>query len=73
VVNVGDLAAFPGTTVNLKTLIEAGYVRGSVRKVKILGEGELKKALTVEGVEVSASAKAKIEAAKGTVANKNNG
>jgi len=59
-----------GATVSPKTLVAAGVV-SSVRKraplVKILATGELTKALTVEGCEVSATAKAKIEAAGGKV------
>jgi len=59
-----------GATVSPKTLVAAGVV-ASVRKrapmVKILATGALTKALTVEGCEVSATAKAKIEAAGGKV------
>jgi large subunit ribosomal protein L15 len=57
-------------TVTPKTLVAAGVI-SAVRKraplVKILGTGEITKALTIEGCAVSASAKAKIEAAGGKV------
>ncbi|MCA9367771.1 50S ribosomal protein L15 [Candidatus Kaiserbacteria bacterium] len=72
-VNVAALeAAFEaGATVSPKTLVAAGVVATKAKKapiVKILGVGELSKKLSVEGCAVSASAKAKIEAAGGSVA-----
>ncbi len=42
-------------------------IRGKTPKVKILGKGELTKKLTIEGCEVSKSAKEKIEKAGGTI------
>lgn len=72
VVNVAALeTAFEkGAAVNPKTLIAAGLVdmRGKkVPAVKVLGTGDITKALTVTGCTVSASAKEKIEKAGGTV------
>ncbi len=59
-----------GATVTPKTLVVAGVIT-TVRKkaptVKILGTGEITKKINVEGCQVSASAKAKIENAGGTV------
>lgn len=55
-----------GDAVNPKTLIERGLVREGVH-VKILGDGELSKKLTVTGCVVSLSARAKIEKAGGSV------
>ncbi|MCH7605044.1 50S ribosomal protein L15 [Patescibacteria group bacterium] len=60
-----------GETVNPAVLVEKKAVRriaGRAPLVKILGNGELKKALTIERCEVSESAKEKIEKAGGTVA-----
>lgn len=53
----------------LEKLAENGIVNEKVlgKKVKILGGGEVKKAITVEGLLVSDSAKKKIEAAGGKV------
>lgn len=72
VVNVSALEVLEaGATVTNKTLVTAGIVatvRRKAPKVKILGHGDLTKKLVVEGCEVSASAKAKIEAAGGSVA-----
>jgi ribosomal protein L18E len=66
-VNVSELARFPaGSTVNAATLKTARVVQ-SERPVKILGDGELSVALTVEADRFSKQAQAKIEAAGGTV------
>jgi large subunit ribosomal protein L15 len=59
-----------GDTINPKALVASGLIgnqRKTAPKVKILGTGDLSKKLTVIGCEVSASAKAKIEKAGGTV------
>ena len=56
-----------GEAVTLDSLCEKGIISAGERLVKILGEGELTKSLSVSGVKVSKSAKAKIEAAGGSV------
>ena len=56
-----------GETVNRESLRAKGLVGKVIDGVKILGNGDLKKKLNVEVEKVSASAKAKIEAAGGTV------
>ncbi len=68
IVNLLDLeAAFDsGKTVTVQTLRELGELAPDAL-IKILGEGELAKKLTVEAHAVSASAKAAIEKAGGTV------
>jgi large subunit ribosomal protein L15 len=63
VVNVSDLADFEGA-ITPEALAERGLVRRGL-SVKILGNGELSKALTVSAHKFSASARAKIEAAGG--------
>jgi large subunit ribosomal protein L15 len=68
VVHVGDLNGFgAGEVVDPTVLVQAGLVRQTRYPVKLLGDGELEKALTVRGCKCSASAKAKIEAAGGTI------
>jgi len=68
VVNLGDLGEFKaGSVVNEKILRESQLVRGDVAGVKILGNGELKHALTLEVDKISASAREKIDKAGGTV------
>ncbi|MFH1430544.1 MAG: 50S ribosomal protein L15 [Candidatus Uhrbacteria bacterium] len=56
-----------GATVSPKKLVEAGLVEHTRYGVKLLGRGELTKKFTVQGVQVSAVAKAKIEAAGGQI------
>jgi large subunit ribosomal protein L15 len=66
-VNVGALdKRFPQGTVDIAALQGAGMVPRSMTKVKILGEGDLTKKLTVKATAFSASAKEKIEKAGGT-------
>ena len=55
-----------GATVTVETLIEKGIVKNPRDGVKILGNGELTKKLTVQVNAFSASAKEKIEALGGT-------
>jgi large subunit ribosomal protein L15 len=67
-VNLDRLAGFAhGAEVNPATLAEAGIIKSSSELVVILGRGELKVPLTVKAHRFSASAKAKIEAAGGSV------
>ena len=68
IVNVGDLNRFrSGSTVDVNALIKAKLVRKELDGVKILGEGELTKKLTVKATVFSATAKEKIEAAGGKI------
>jgi large subunit ribosomal protein L15 len=66
-VNVGALSKIEGDLVNRATLVEAGLVRDNKEGVKVLGNGTLEKAYTVEVDKVSSSAQQKIEAAGGKV------
>jgi large subunit ribosomal protein L15 len=67
VVNVGDLASLDAkvTEVNAQVLAENGLIRADESTVKILGDGELSRALKVTAAKFSESAKAKIEKAGG--------
>jgi large subunit ribosomal protein L15 len=66
VVNLSQLEALPaGSEVTPDNLAEHGFVNGKNRRVKILGEGALSKALVVKAHGFSATAKEKIEAAGG--------
>ena len=70
VINVGDLAELAEKAdlegdVTPESLAKHGLVRGN-RPVKVLGEGEIGKALRVTANKFSKSARAKIEAAGGT-------
>jgi large subunit ribosomal protein L15 len=68
IVNLEDLNEFKaGTVVNEQLLRESKLVRGDIVGVKVLGNGELKHALKIEADKISASARAKIDKAGGTV------
>lgn len=69
IVNLSDLAKLgDGATVDAQSLFAAGLIRGTRDAlVKVLGDGEAPKNLTLKVDRVSASARAKIEAAGGTV------
>ena len=68
IVNLSDLASFKeGTVINEQFLREKKMLRGNGDGLKILGDGELKHALTVEADKISASAREKIEKAGGSV------
>jgi large subunit ribosomal protein L15 len=68
VVNLDQLENFlPMSEVTPARLAELGLVRGKNRRVKVLGDGSLSKALTVKAHGFSAKAKEKIEACGGRV------
>ena len=65
-INVSDLEKFvDGTVVDTELLIAAGIVKNGGNGIKVLGNGELTKKLTVKAAAYSASAKEKIEKAGG--------
>ena len=67
-VNLESLENFrAGSDVTIDKLVEAGLVRKKNTRVKILGDGEFTKKLNVSAHAFSKSARAKIEAAGGTV------
>ena len=67
-INVSVLERFDNdAVVDIEALKEAGVIKNPKDGVKVLGNGELTKKLTVKVNAVSASAKAKIEALGGTV------
>jgi large subunit ribosomal protein L15 len=67
VVNLADLKKVATTEVSPETLYSAGLVAKADARVKLLGTGEADRAYTVRGVALSASARAKIEAAGGSI------
>jgi len=68
IVNVDALNVFEdGTVVSADTLIEAKIIKKECDGVKVLGNGDLNKKLTVKASIFSASAKEKIEAAGGKI------
>jgi large subunit ribosomal protein L15 len=67
VVNVGDLASLDAgiTEITAEVLAANGLIRKDETQIKILGDGELTRALKVTATKFSESAKAKIEKAGG--------
>ena len=68
VVNVGDLARLDAkiTEVNAEVLAAAGLIRADLRLLKVLGDGEITRALKVTAQKFTGSAKAKLEKAGGS-------
>ena len=67
-VNVSDLNRFEdGTVVTPELLIETGLLKKQLDGVKVLGNGELTKKLTVKATRFSKTAKTKIESVGGTI------
>ena len=69
IVNLCDIETkyADGETVNKETLVAKGLVKNSAVLIKVLGNGDLTKKVTVAVDKVSASAKEKIEKAGGSV------
>lgn len=71
IVNVKDLDSLEnGTVVDIQLLIDQGLVKKKYSMVKVLGDGNLTKSLTLKVDKVSASARAKIDAAGGKIEEK---
>jgi large subunit ribosomal protein L15 len=67
-VNVGDLDGFaPGANIDEEALLARGLVKGRFDRIKVLGNGELTKSVTVSAHAFSKSAAAKIQKAGGKV------
>ena len=64
-VNVGDLESLGLAEVDLETLLASGAIKDGKDGLKILGDGELTKAVSVKAHKFSASAREKIEKAGG--------
>jgi len=68
VVNLDRLSGFrKGSKIDPERLAKAGIIKSPRERIKILGQGELKGALTISAHKFSVSAREKIEAVGGTV------
>jgi large subunit ribosomal protein L15 len=67
VINIGKLDKLPGDTFTVESLMAGGTVRKLEDGLKVLGTGELTRAIKVTAHHFSEAAKQKIEAAGGTV------
>ena len=66
IINLSDLERYEsGSVIDLETLLADGTIKNAFDGLKVLGNGELTRALTVKAASFSASAKEKIEAAGG--------
>lgn len=66
-VRLNDLTQVQGDEITIESLLAARLIRSSKGPAKLLANGEPSRAFTVRGIKVSASAKARIEAAGGRV------
>jgi large subunit ribosomal protein L15 len=64
---LSTLALMKAPAITIAALVEAGLMENKNQTVKVLATGRLQKALKLEGIKVSAGAKAKIEKAGGSV------
>jgi large subunit ribosomal protein L15 len=64
---LSDLNNMQETVIDLTILRNAGLIRFDTKEVKIIGSGEINRAVTIRGISVTAGAKKAIEAAKGTI------
>lgn len=67
VVNLSQIDKCEGSEIDRNALVKAGIIREADLLIKVLGNGEISRAVTVSAQKFSASAKAKIEAAGGKV------
>lgn len=66
-INLRDLDRVQDEEVSPESLVAAGFIRNIDVPVKLLGHGEITRAVVVKGLAISASARAKVEAAGGRV------
>ena len=66
-VRLQEISALELDVVDLKALIEANVVPVFTKKAKVIKSGEINKAVTIKGLNVTAGAKESIEAAGGKV------
>jgi len=67
-IRLSDLQALPVDQIDLQVLKQAGVVGQAVKFVKVFKSGELSKKVALQGISVTAGARAAIEAAGGTIA-----
>lgn len=66
-VRTSELNKIEGSVVNLETLEKANLIDRSVLRARIMLSGDVKKAVTIEGIAVTKGARAAIEAAGGKI------
>lgn len=66
-IRLSDINKLEADVVDFGTLMQAGLIRFNTKDVKIINTGKIERAVTVKGLNVTAGARAAIEAAKGKV------
>lgn len=66
-IRLSEINKLEADVVDFGTLIQAGLIRFNTKDVKIINTGKIERAVTVKGINVTAGARAAIEAAKGKV------
>lgn len=66
-VYLSDLNKIDATVIDMQTLMETGLIKFNTKDVKIIASGEIKRAVTIRGVPITAGARKAIEAAKGKI------
>lgn len=66
-VYLSDINAMQADIIDMEALHTAGLIRFNTKDVKIIGSGEISRAVTIRGLAITAGAKKAVEAAKGKV------
>jgi large subunit ribosomal protein L15 len=66
-IRLGELSLISAEAVTLESLREAGVIAASIKRAKIIDSGSVGRAFHIRGVQATAGAKVKIEAAGGSV------
>jgi large subunit ribosomal protein L15 len=64
---LSDISAIEADVIDMETLHTAGLIRFNTKDVKIIGSGEINRAITIRGLAITAGARKAVEAAKGKV------
>jgi len=64
---LSDLNKTDAAVIDMISLMNAGLIRFNTKSVKIIASGEINRAITIRGINVSAGARRLIEAAKGVI------
>ena len=67
IVNIESLNKIETKEISPEILVEKGIIKSSYQNIKILGNGEIKKAMTIKAHKFSVSAKSAIEKAGGKI------
>ena len=66
-VTLSEIASVGVEIIDLQALIKADLLKGTIKRAKVILSGKIERALTIKGLKVTKGARAKIEAAGGSV------